>query len=205
MSEKLNKRKQQAMSTRKKILNCALDLFEKKGYDEVTIQEIAVAAQTSVGSIYRYFKDKEEIAAQSTEPLDDIYSAYFENLMSAEEYREMKAIEKLENFYLFVQKAASSYSNLQSLYVYYLRHPENNIFLTAESRELYCDYHLLLDECRKEGSIIEEVSDEEYFDLLIQSSRGMLIDWLFRNKSFDFEKRAGKWWSVIYSAFRGGL
>ena len=79
MSEKLTKRKQQAMQTRKRILNCALELFEKKGYDSVTIQEIADTAHTSVGSIYRYFKSKEEMAAQNSEPLDDIYHEYFQS------------------------------------------------------------------------------------------------------------------------------
>ncbi len=81
MNQQLTTRKKQAIQTRKKILNCALDLFEKKGFDNVTIQEIAKAAGTSVGSIYRYFKNKEEMAAQNAEPLDDIYRTYFETLM----------------------------------------------------------------------------------------------------------------------------
>ena len=44
MSENLTKRKQQALETRKRILTCALDLFETKGFEDVTIQDIADAA-----------------------------------------------------------------------------------------------------------------------------------------------------------------
>ena len=80
MSENLTKRKQQALETRKRILTCALDLFETKGFEDVTIQDIADAAQTSVGSIYRYFKNKEEMAAQNAEPLDDLYVNFYEQL-----------------------------------------------------------------------------------------------------------------------------
>ena len=199
MSEKITTRKQQAIQTRKKILNCALDLFEKKGYDNVTMQEIAEASGTSVGSIYRYFKNKEEIAAQNAEPLDDIYHAYFEKLMSDEQYRDFSAAKKLDLFYLFIQDVVSGYENLRSLYIYDLKYPRDKTFLTDYSREIYRDYQLLLDACRKEGTIRSDLTDEMCFDILLQSSRGMLLDWLLRNKNFDFHAQAQKWWHIIFS------
>jgi AcrR family transcriptional regulator len=199
MSEKLTKRKQQAMQTRKRILNCALELFEKKGYDSVTIQEIADTAHTSVGSIYRYFKSKEEMAAQNSEPLDDIYHEYFQSLMHDETYQSLSALKKLELYYLFVQKAVSSYSNLRSIYTYSLRKSASNLYLTNPERELYQDYRQLLDACRQEHSIRTDLSNEDYFDLFLQSSRGMLLDWLLRNKNFDFEMQAQLWWEILRS------
>lgn len=197
MNEKMTKRKQQAMETRKKILTCALDLFAQKGYDDVTMQEIARQAGVSVGSIYRYYKSKDEIAAQSTEPLDDLYSAFFDELMTSEQYAERTAIEKLELFYLYVQKTVSLYDNLRSLYIYTLKNPESNMLVMADNRELYRTYHILLDACRKEGSMKEELSSEEALDLLLQSSRGIIVDWLIRNKEFDFESHARRWFALI--------
>ena len=94
MSENLTKRKQQALETRKRILTCALDLFETKGFEDVTIQDIADAAQTSVGSIYRYFKNKEEMAAQNAEPLDDLYVNFYEQLSNHAKYRDLSAMDK---------------------------------------------------------------------------------------------------------------
>lgn len=51
--------------TRKKkvdnIINNALVLFSRKGYSETTIDDIVAAAGMSKGSIYSYFKSKEEI------------------------------------------------------------------------------------------------------------------------------------------------
>lgn len=199
MSEKLTKRKQQAIRTRKRILNCALELFEKKGYDNVTIQEIAEAAHTSVGSIYRYFKSKEEMAAQNSEPLDDIYHEYFQSLMHDEAYQSFSALKKLELYYIFIQKAVSSYSNLRSMYTYSLRGSSRNTYLTNPERELYQNYRQLLEACRKEHSIRTDLSDEDYFDLFLQSSRGMLLDWLLRNKNFDFEIQAQLWWEILRS------
>lgn len=45
----------------KAILDCAADLFERRGFDGVTTHEIAAAAGVSEGALFRYFKSKEEL------------------------------------------------------------------------------------------------------------------------------------------------
>ncbi|HEX3078043.1 MAG TPA: TetR/AcrR family transcriptional regulator [Lachnospiraceae bacterium] len=46
------------MDNRGKILECALDLFYKKGYDAVGVQEIVEAAGITKPTMYYYFKSK---------------------------------------------------------------------------------------------------------------------------------------------------
>ena len=194
MSENLTKRKQQALETRKRILTCALDLFETKGFEDVTIQDIADAAQTSVGSIYRYFKNKEEMAAQNAEPLDDLYVNFYEQLSTHAKYRDLSAMDKLARFYFFVQKAVSSYSNL--------RNQQEESTLTDGSRALYQIYHSLFEACQKEDSIRADLDEYDFYDLMLQSSRGMLLDWLLRRRQFDIDTQALKWWEIIFSYIR---
>jgi len=46
---------------RARLLDAALALFESRGFDGVAVPEIARAAGVATGTIYRYFKTKEEL------------------------------------------------------------------------------------------------------------------------------------------------
>lgn len=198
----MTKRQQQAITTKKKILRCALDLFEEKGFDNVSMQEIAEKSQASIGAIYHYFSSKEEIAAQSLLVLDDIYHTFFEELTGPGPYQDLSALEKLEEYFLFVQRSCSQYNNLNILYIYNLKNPGDGTLAMSENRGLFRDYMSILKECRAEKSIRAELSDEEIVDFLVQSSRGILLDWLIRNKQFDFEAQLRRWWNLILSAIK---
>ncbi|WP_027339622.1 TetR/AcrR family transcriptional regulator [Halonatronum saccharophilum] len=47
---------------KEQILLAAIDAFSKKGANQTTMQEVATTAGVGKGTIYRYFKNKEELA-----------------------------------------------------------------------------------------------------------------------------------------------
>jgi AcrR family transcriptional regulator len=47
--------------TRARILDVALDLFRRQGFEETTMRGIAAAAEVSLGSAYYYFQSKEDL------------------------------------------------------------------------------------------------------------------------------------------------
>lgn len=62
-SDALLKRKQQVV--RDAIWDAAIDLFAKKGFEQVTVEEIAVAAGVSPRSFFRYFASKNDLMGQA--------------------------------------------------------------------------------------------------------------------------------------------
>jgi len=55
------RREQKKKQTRAAILEAALHLFSKKGYENTSIDELALAAGIGKGTVYTYFRSKSEI------------------------------------------------------------------------------------------------------------------------------------------------
>lgn len=54
-------RERKKLTSMTRIQSVALDLFEARGFDAVTVEEIAAASEVSPRSVYRYFGTKEEL------------------------------------------------------------------------------------------------------------------------------------------------
>ncbi|MFI0822672.1 TetR/AcrR family transcriptional regulator [Streptomyces sp. NPDC021098] len=59
MAEGLRERKKR--ETRQRISRVAIDLFVERGFDHVTIAEVAAAAEVAVNTLYNYFEAKEDL------------------------------------------------------------------------------------------------------------------------------------------------
>lgn len=68
-------RTEKKAATRRRIRECALRLFEKNGYDNVTIEEVAETASVSHMTFFRYFPTKEDVVLS-----DDYDALLFEQL-----------------------------------------------------------------------------------------------------------------------------
>ena len=59
--QKLPRREREKLRQRQEILATALDLFSQKGYHNVSMQEIAAQAEFAIGTLYKFFQNKEEL------------------------------------------------------------------------------------------------------------------------------------------------
>lgn len=80
------------MSTREKIVLSAVELFIQQGIARTTTKEIAASAGVAEGSIYRYFRSKDEMAWQ----IFDEYHQKLANQLNASIQNQSKILNKVE-------------------------------------------------------------------------------------------------------------
>lgn len=74
MAEGLRERKKRR--TRQYISDVATGLFLERGFDEVTVAEVAEAAEVSVNTVYNYFPAKEDLFLDRSKGVVDRLARY---------------------------------------------------------------------------------------------------------------------------------
>lgn len=71
-------------STRGKILDAALDIFSRKGYYEASVDEIVSESQTSKGSVYFHFPNKQTLFLALVDKFSDLLERRVNSAISTE-------------------------------------------------------------------------------------------------------------------------
>ena len=179
---KITARKRQAMEMRAKIQNAALDLFDREGFDNVSMAEIAEASGCSVGNIYNYFHSKDELAIQLTDHVDAAYdeleTAYREDTGTA-------AMEKLLDFVWQSLLISSREAVLYTTFIHSMKYPQQGILKIKEQRTYFRLLRTLIEACQEEGSLPADRDPAEIRAKLVTIHRGELLEWKICAGSYD--------------------
>ncbi len=92
--DKLSRREREKRRQRRQMLAAALELFSEKGYHNVSMHEIARKSEFAIGTLYKFFKNKEDLyKSLILEQSDRFHKALSEAIGEAED-----EIEKLRNY-----------------------------------------------------------------------------------------------------------
>ncbi|WP_394840611.1 TetR/AcrR family transcriptional regulator [Pendulispora brunnea] len=71
MSQDLGLRERKKLETRRAIADVAMDMFAERGFDAVTVADIAAAANVSTKTVFNYFATKEDIFLHRRELIEE--------------------------------------------------------------------------------------------------------------------------------------
>jgi TetR/AcrR family fatty acid metabolism transcriptional regulator len=192
--KKLTKRQVQANETKNKIYKIAVDLMEKKGFNNITIEEISKKAKVSVGAFYHYYNSKEDILFEIFRRADE----YFEDVV-AHELREsnLDSLDRIVAFFKFYAKynVERGLENVSQLY------NTKNRFFIDKKRYMITLLDEIVSEGQEIGEITKDMTPESITDYLFIAGRGVIIDWCIHKADYDLEEAMGKYMRRMVTIF----
>ena len=192
-------RKKQAMEMRSRIQDVALDLFDREGFENVSVEQIAQAVGCSVGNIYHYFKSKDELVIQVTSSVDAQYSVLEASYLADE------ANTGHDTLLDFVGLALVISANDPSLYrsfIHGIRYPQQAILRDNEKRVYFRVLRELVDGCRQEKSVHPTRDREELVADLVALHRGLLLEWRIYEGTFDLPRRGRRMAAALLDGWK---
>ena len=168
-----------------RILASALNVFATKGYQNATIQEISKSAEVSEGTIYEYFKNKEDLLFSTLE------RQFRSNLDSLDELFDVRTpLRKLKRF---IRYHFTTYL-MQPVFVkiFLFDAIYNAHFYSSNAYPPFKNYiesiYKILDEGKNDGSIRPGINNRVFRNLFMGIFSHMAIRWLFTEKGSKADK-----------------
>ena len=133
--KKLSRKEREYRRHRQEIIEAALELFSENGFHNVSMNEIAQKAEFAVGTMYKFFENKEDLyKALVLEQADK-----FHNVLSRVIEEPVNEIEKIRNYVKAKGEAFSDNVSVIRLYFAETRGASFNVRagLDSEIRERY--------------------------------------------------------------------
>lgn len=180
---RLTIRQKKALDTKNILFESAIELFRKKGYYEVSVDEITAKAGTSKGTFYTHFKSKDQILVEEFKQYDNHYNVFYKELKKYQSVKE-KLLAFVKEVYIFTTKKVG----LEIVYVIYdtqLSYSKKNTFIIGENRPLYKIIREIIKEGQRNGEFRVDIKAKEYTKMIVRCMRGTLYDWCLYDGRFD--------------------
>ncbi|WP_404427771.1 TetR/AcrR family transcriptional regulator [Ureibacillus chungkukjangi] len=163
------------IQTQLHIMEVAIGLFKKYGYDNVSVDRIVKESKTSKGSFYQHFPSKSSIFMNRFMELDERYIKIYEELKP----QYPTALERLEAFCHAVLHCIEEDMGKELMRVIYSAAIISNehTFFTNEDRKLYIILRQIIDDGIKDDSIKNIESTHIFYKILVQSILGVIYFW----------------------------
>lgn len=186
--EKQTNRQIQAQQTKDKVYQVAIHLFETKGFENITVDEICKVANVSTGTFYNVFKSKYEILDRIFE-LADIYFS--------EKYSEMVQCTTSKECILKYFDCYADYNIRRGIeFIKQLYNVKNNLF-AKDHRVMQNILNDIIKDGQNKNEITSKFDSYEIVQFLFVCVRGVVYDWCLRDGKFDLKNRVHEYVSRL--------
>lgn len=178
--EKQTNRQIQAQQTKDKVYQVAIHLFETKGFENITVDEICKVANVSTGTFYNVFKSKYEILDRIFELADNYFTDHVHEKLSNLPYQDA--------ILTFFDHYASYTYDRGFTFVKQLYSFRNNLF-AKDNRPMLLVLRDIIQTAINKKELSTNLSSDEIVQFLFVCVRGVVYDWCLRDGKFDLKNR----------------
>lgn len=192
IEKKQTKRQLQAIQTKSKIYETAIELMKAKDFQDITIEEICGNAGVSVGAFYHYFSSKNDFLIEMYSRADHYFLEEVNQKLNS-----ARPIEKIIEFFDVYAKYNDmiGISTMKQLY-----HANNHLFIT-KGRGMQKVLEDIIADGQQKGAILEEMSPEAITEYLFIAARGVTYDWCLHDGQFSLMEQMQQYMSRLVKIF----
>jgi TetR/AcrR family fatty acid metabolism transcriptional regulator len=165
------------------ILESAIKVFAKHGYHNSRISQIANEAGIASGSVYLYYKNKEDLLARI---FQNVWEQLYKEISLIQKRRDLSAIDKIEFLIDLIFDIFSANPSLATVFVNEQIHlkKETNVFFHFYN-EFFNTGEKIIEAGIKEGSLNSNLNVTVFKFFLLGGMRYLLENWAKDAKNFQ--------------------
>ena len=191
-------RQLQAEKTKQRIFETALELFQKKGFNQVTVDEIVQKSNSSKGAFYGHFDSKYGIFLEKFKEIDTFYETFIQTINEEAPLKE-KILTLFHGQMHYLEHELGK-DLMRTVYTNGLIESENHYFTNTE-RSVYKILIRFIHTSIERGELVKEANSKEMAMLIARCMRGNLYDWIAFGKDFNLQEES----KVFMDIFMEGI
>lgn len=172
-------------STKKRIREVALKLFNEKTFEKVTLNEICAESGVNKHTFYYYFKSKDELLKDYYEIPSKVTPYDLSTILTADSYVEQLWLLN-KNFLDFVEN--SGVSIIKQLVIKNLKDDVGTFKISEEKKEMLKVECEVIRKGQENEEFLNKAKPEALVVLLKQMTHSMAVTWILSDGKFDYRK-----------------
>ncbi len=176
-------RKEQAQNTKKKLLETAITLFKKHGYEKVTIEQICREADVTTGAFYHHLKSKAGVIVEGYAEYDEFVKTKFDAILE----QNLSCGDKVLHCIDLQSQFALDLGVEAIIEIYKTQITEDQEFFLDKDRSIVSIINNIVKQAQELGEISKEANPESITDEILIVSRGVIYNWCQHKGNYDLK------------------